>query len=302
MPGDFFAPFQDDDNGLWEAPRLLKADRLEAARTLSQQEARYLCDTYYSLQHSRIQSQNQVLALTESAEPNRMTTYLQQRWHQLERQIQQVLDAYSQGSVLGCWSRAQVGIGPVLAAGLLAYLDAVPPATVGHWWRFAGLDPSSVWEKETKRPWNAKLKVVMWKCGQSFVKCSGREDCLYGYLYKQRKAAEQSRNEQGRYAEQAAAILKAKRIDQTTDAYKHYSEGRLPPGHIQARSERWAVKLFISHYHLVSFFVTHGTMPPKPFAIDRLGHQTYIWPMHTDLVPGLTEVLEQTYGRRTNSH
>ena len=36
--------------------------------------------------------------------------------------------------------------GPVLAAGLAAHLGSrdLPP-TVGHWWRYAGLDPSQKW-------------------------------------------------------------------------------------------------------------------------------------------------------------
>jgi hypothetical protein len=37
------------------------------------------------------------------------------------------------------------GIGPVIAAGLLANIDITKAPTAGHIWRFAGLDPSSKW-------------------------------------------------------------------------------------------------------------------------------------------------------------
>lgn len=52
------------------------------------------------------------------------------------------------------------GIGPVISAGLLAHIDIHRAVTVGHIWRFAGLDPSVKWLKKTKRPWNAGLKVL----------------------------------------------------------------------------------------------------------------------------------------------
>ena len=37
------------------------------------------------------------------------------------------------------------GIGPVIAAGLLANIDIKQAPTVGHIWRFAGLDPTNKW-------------------------------------------------------------------------------------------------------------------------------------------------------------
>jgi hypothetical protein len=122
------------------------------------------------------------------------------------------------------------------------------------------------------------------------VKCSGHDDCLYGQLYKQRKAYEQSRNEQGLYAEQAARMLVDKRIGEDTEAYKHYVQGRLPPGHIHARSKRWAAKLFLSHWHEAATVARYGRLPVKPFAIERLGHHTWYRPMHMELIPGWAEL------------
>ena len=271
-------------------------------------------DAYYSLQAYRIRSGNQAQALAAQEEPNRLTTYFGECYWRLECQIQRVLDAYSAAQPVSRWARANRGIGPVLAAGLLAHLDADPPATVGAWWRFQGYDPTIQWlgsEKAralvvevapqttkrplnaaelmelgrrtnrnplhleklamvtarhdpssdvpfrltrsamiaalAKRPWNARVKTLPWKLGESMVKCSGHDDCLYGQLYKQRKAYEQSRNEQGLYAEQAARMLSEKRIGDDTEAYKHYTDGRLPPGHIHARAKRLVVKILINH-------------------------------------------------------
>jgi hypothetical protein len=102
-------------------------------------------DAYYSLQGYRIRSSNQAQALEAHDEPNRLTTWLGERYWQLEQQIRRVLDAYSLAQPVARWARANRGIGPVLAAGLLAHLDADPPATVGAWWRFQGYDPTIQW-------------------------------------------------------------------------------------------------------------------------------------------------------------
>ena len=52
----------------------------------------------------------------------------------------------------------------------------------------AGLDPTVTWGKGERRPWNAELKVLCWKLGDSFVKVSNKEGALYGRIYRERKA------------------------------------------------------------------------------------------------------------------
>ena len=134
-----------------------------------------------------------------------------------------------------------------------------------------------------KRPWNASLKTLCWKIGESFVKVSNNPDDFYGHLYPERKVQEETRNQAGQYADQAAAKLEKFKIGRGTDAYKAYSTGFLPPAHIHSRAERWTVKLFLSHYHAVAYEVHYGTPAPKPYVFDHLGHQRFIpipnWPM-----------------------
>ena len=170
------------------------------------------------------------------------------------------------------------GIGPVIAAGLLAHIDIERAPTVGHIWNFAGLNPDQEWSKGQKRPWNAKLKTLCWKIGQSFVKVSNNDKDFYGKIYQERKAYESALNEAGEYAEQARAKLEKFKIGKDTESYKWYSEGKLPPAHIQQRAERYAVKLFLSHLHEIWYREHYGTEPPKPFAIAQLEHAHYISP------------------------
>jgi len=269
-----------EESGVPEVLRRLSKDIRTAARTLTTKEARFLVDVYYQWQHERIRQSNQIRALTVSGEPHDATAFVLGQSAVLERQVQAVLDAWSMSepTEMGRWARGITGVGAIIAAGLVAHLDITQAATVGHWWRFAGLDPTVVWKSGEKRPWNASLKVICWKAGQSFMKNQHRETDVYGRHYRARKAYEQAKNEAGDYADQARAALANKRYGAETEARKWYEQGKLPPGHIDARARRWTVKLFLSHYHDVAYERHYGTPPPLPYPIAHLGHVDRIPP------------------------
>lgn len=255
----------------------LSRDLREAAVTLTDDEARFLVDSYYMMQDARLRADGQLRALGESEEPNSVLSWLGEQNRTLENQVKGALDRYSNGHPIGRWMRSITGIGPVIAAGLLAHIDIERCATAGNIWSFAGLNPLAEWKKGEKRPWNARLKVLCWKLGESFVKVSGNESDYYGKIYAARKKLETERNEAGAFAEQAALILTKRKIGKDTDAFKAYSVGRLPPAHIHARAKRYAVKLFLAHLHEV--WRKHAGLPvPLPYPIVFLGHAHIIPP------------------------
>lgn len=275
----------------------LARDIMTAIASLSVDEARYLVDTYYELQHYRIASMAQIRGLREGEEPHSIMRWLLAQNTTLETQTKRALDRWSETRTEGRWAKSIVGIGPVLASGLLAHIDIAKAPTVGHIWRFAGLDPTVVWEKKTKRPWNARLKVLTWKMGESFVKVSNNDGDVYGHIYAARKELETARNDAGAFAEQAAAALAAKRIGKDTEAYKAYSAGKLPPAHIHSRAKRYAVKLFLSHYHEAAYVVAYGTLPPLPYILTKPEHTHYRLPPHMVAVPGWEELRAQAQPR-----
>jgi len=301
----------------------LSKDIRTAVRTLDRREARYLVDTYYQMQEYRISSDNQVRSMATDGEPHETLSFFGDQMRALEGQIKTVLKDWveTEPSDLGKWAISITGIGPVIAAGLLAHIDIEKANTAGQIWRFAGLDPTSVWNKGEKRPWNASLKVICWKAGESFVKVSGNEKDVYGKYYIARKQFENERNDAvievtpvdirptdahsmneqgivgylagnsddikvyqisgllfaGGNAQAAWQTLNRKKIGKDTDAYKAYSKGKLPPAHIHARAKRYAVKLFIAHYHEVGRKLA-GLPVPAPYPIAILGHSDYIAP------------------------
>jgi len=269
----------------------LYKDIKKAAVTLSTTEVRFLVDSYYIMQEDRKRAHNQERALGKSEEPHEIITWLKNNSKLMEDELKTVLDLYSDSQPIGKWMRSNYGIGPVISAALLAHIDIKKAPTVGHIWRFAGLDPTSKWEKKTKRPWNAALKVVCWKIGDSFKKFHNSEECVYGKLYEKRKAYEIARNDSGGNAETAARILTEKNFDKTTETYKHLISGHLPPAQIDGRAMRWTTKIFLSHLHCVWWWYDTKTPPPNPFVIQHMGHVHITKPQNLHMFPGLEEAL-----------
>lgn len=334
----------------------LGADLRQAARELSSAQARYLVDFYYQIQEYRLRAASQQHAAAVQEEPNLFIGWTFRMMSSTEGAVKTALDAYTNTLPLGQWMKSITGIGPVISAGFLANLEQTPPATVGAWWRFAGLDPTVKWlsrEKAkvlvkevcdekgvtgsrldaeivaviavranrnstrflsaaiddhggytrskiesmlAKRPWNATLKVLCWKLGESFVKFQNNPKDFYGKVFASRKAWEAEQNERHAYADQAAEWVQ--RVGKDTQAYGYYERGLLPPGHLHARAKRYAVKLFISHFHTVAYWLHFHRLPVLPYVIDVLGHADLILPPHADMFDGLPQALDQWMAQR----
>lgn len=129
-----------------------------------------------------------------------------------------------------------------------------------------------------KPPYNLDLKKRCFLIGESFMKVSGKEDSLYGQVYRQRKIEETRRNENGEFRQQAESLLASKNYDKTTDTYKCMIEGKLSPAHIHARAKRYAVKLFISHVYEAMYYAEFHKDAPQHYVISHMGHHDYIAP------------------------
>ena len=258
-----------------EAVERLSRDLRNAAKTMGVKEARYFVSTYYDLQDYRIAAANQQRKLLEGAQPSAFIEWLNKNLATLEDQIRAMLDKWSGNQPMGIWARNCVGIGPVISAGLLANIDITKAPTVGHIWRFAGLDPTRKWQKGEKRPWNASLKRLCWIMEESFVKVSGNEKDIYGKIYLQRKEYEKQRNDSGQLADQAHERIardKAAKRKLDPDLVKLLESGRLPQMALHERAKRYAVKLFLSHWFEEAYRTHYGKEPPKPYPIAHLGH------------------------------
>ena len=208
------------------------------SKAFSTQEVRRLVNAYFALT-----SQRKVLAGQAVA---------------AEKEIDRALDTWVATVPAARWAKGIAGIIPAMAAGLAAHIDIEIAPTVGSIWRFAGLDPSVVWKRGERRPWNPGLKTVCLRIGHAFAKSAGQDGDFYGKLYRQRATMEAAANE------------------------SRCEQDKLPPGHIDARARRWTVKLFLAHYHHVAWTLATGAPPVKPYAIGVLGRGEYIAPPNFD--------------------
>jgi hypothetical protein len=253
----------------------LRRDLRKTMDPMSPRQARALVDAFYAVQDFRIQANNQRKQAAAGGEAHKVIDWLAESLRLLEDNVERALAVYTatEKTGMGLWLRSIVGIGPVLAASLLAHVDVTRQPTVGHLWSFAGLNPDAKWKRGEKRPWNASLKVTCWKIANSFVTTKGHPGSYYGPLYDRRKAYEIERNLAGYNRALATERLAANSDDDRAAAWKL---GQLPPAHIEARARRWTVKLFLAHFWQESYRRHYGTEPPLPYPIAFLGHENVI--------------------------
>jgi hypothetical protein len=176
------------------------------------------------------------------------------------------------------WAYDQVGIGPVIASGLSAYIDPAKAPTVSSLWKYAGLAPGFDRKaKGIKLPYNARLKVLCFKIGESFVKVANKEDATYGQLYARFKAAEVVKNEAGQYALAAKHEIETKKFSNDTATKKRLLDGKLSDAHLHSRAKRRTTKIFLSHYWTKAR-EARGLEVTPPYSIQIQNHTGMIEP------------------------
>lgn len=271
-----------------DIPRLDREVVLQAEK-LTNPEARFLVANYYQAQEMRKRADMQIRHLGDKEMPT-LLQYTADAFAVIESNVQKGLQNYAESTRLGEWCLSHDGIGPVITAGLLAHLDIEKAPTVGHFWRYAGLDPTNKWEKGQKRPWNSELRQICWHLGQCAKRISYKEDAFYGQLYRERKELLVGRNEAGHNAERAKVFF-----TKSADVKKTLAEGKLPANNIDSQACNFVAKIFLSHLHALMFWDKYDQAPPRPFAIAILGHAHEVRIPNTDMFPGFSRAY---YGRR----
>ena len=268
----------------------LGKDLREAAKSLTSKEARFLVDSYYLHQENRKRLGNQKRAMTKAGEPVKIIDMMYEVEEVLESRIKSALNHYAKGHPMGWWALEQHGIGPVISAGLIAHVDITRCPKVTSLWTFAGVNPAKKWGKGQKRPHNGKLKTLVWHIGECIKRTKGSEKSFYGPLWEQRKAYEVRKNDAGENSEQAERQLREKSYSKDTDAYRHLTEGKLPPAQVDLRASRWTAKLFLSHWWEMYYMMAYPTLnAPRPWVLVHGGHVDYIAPP----TPGIETLREK---------
>lgn len=259
----------------------LGKDMRAVSKTIGRAEARWLVNEYYTHQRARVRVSNQVSAREKSEEkPHQLVEWVKETEVRFESALKSALGIFAAEYRVGHWIQSLYGFGPIISAGMISYFDIRRAPTVGHCWRFAGLDPTSVWKKGETRPWCTKLKALcLFGLGETLWRFHNKPQCFYGQLFEAKKIELTEKNEAGAFAATAAEELKNRGSSmEHTLRIGHWKQGRLAPAHIYDRARRWTVKLFISHLHHAMFQDYYQADPPAPyiFAHPELGDHRHL--------------------------
>jgi hypothetical protein len=270
-------------------------ERVLLAKGLSSDEARIVVSNYMAEQEMRKRADLQIRHRGDKV-LSRALTLTVEAHAEWEQAWKRELEVFARHQRIGKWMLDQTGVGPVIAAGLIAHLDNDNiPDTVGHWWSFAGLNPDQKWVKGQKRPYNAALKQLYYHLGECIKRTSNHHDSYYGPLYRAKKAEYERRNDRGGFAEKAAVY---KGVSDPKNK-KLLAEGKVPPAYLDRLACRWVAKIFLSHLHALLYWERKGKVPPKPFAISVLGHAHEIKVPDTEkLYPGFAKAYYGTSKRK----
>jgi hypothetical protein len=227
---------------------------------LDNNSVRKIVTSYNKIQEAKL-SVESILAKNESIQ---IIDQMLDTLSSIDKLVKRPLTNYIGDSEVGQWAMSQYGMGPVLTAGLMSHIDITKANTAGAIWRYAGLDPHA--SESGKVAYNGELKNICWKIGLNFAKYANRSQCFYGKFYLQDLARRTESNNNFEYADRAQSIaLNVDSKNKTNVAL--LSSGKLPQDQIDAQARRFAVKIFLSHYHAVAYQEHYGIEPDRPSII-----------------------------------
>lgn len=161
------------------------------------------------------------------------------------------------------WLKHIKGLGPVLAAGLLYYIDMNKVKHASSLWKYAGLAPVDGHTEKSfhgqKIDYNPKFKVLCWKIADSFIK---QRTQPYRELYDVEKERELKRHEDPNYLEKVWDPVKKEWV---------LGKCKNPKLHSHMRAMRKMIKRFLVDYY-EKWREIHGLPPDEPYAVGILGH------------------------------
>ena len=232
---------------------------------------RALVEIYYDTQDVRIRSYNRLRTVgeVEGVHPERLK--------KLEQEIRLYIENALEGiPIYEKFLKHIKGIGPILAGGLISNLDPHKAKHVSSFWRYCGLHvkdgKAPKRRKGKKLDFNVKMRTLMWKVGDSFIK---HRTPKYREIYDQAKKKENEKlgypleNPENcpYYNECIKSIInKASRTGKTP---------KKPPCklHIDLRARRKMVKRFLADLW-VEWRKLEGLPVSEPYPIAILGHES----------------------------
>jgi len=280
--------------GLVSEYGVLSKEQMEKLAVLRQ-----LVSSYYGIQKVRVAMGNRTTAIVKEYGETEHTKMLKDVYD-ISEKIEKTIVKYIRSVVREFpiytqWLKYVVGVGDVLAAGLIAGIKT--PArfsNISKLWHYCGQHvvdgeaPSR--RKGAKVDWNPFMRTLCWKLGESFVKTKG----FYRSAYDRFRGVEERKSEEGIIRPIDKCIGYVPKDDKVIEVVGDkpltkskieklkkmgYAELRvgMTKAHIHARAKRKTVKLFIAHlWH--KWREIEGLPITKPYAHALLGHSDFVEP------------------------
>lgn len=143
--------------------------------------------------------------------------------------------------------------------------------TISALWKFAGMSvedgKAPKREKGQKLHYNSQLRSMCWRLGSSLLRAKGK---FYDYYLRTKDTYVQ------RYQNQGWQIVPATALP-VKEGKRSETEGIISEGHIHNMAMRKMIKLFLACLWL-TWREAEGLPVTKPYALDKLGHDSYIDP------------------------
>ena len=190
-----------------------------------------------------------------SVDNNQVLAFFRNRISELQKSIKASLEIYARTFTVGRWALEVTNLDSAIITKFLDDIIVDESRTPEELWSYAGLILN---EPDTKKQvYNVSLKHMCVEIGRIFVKDTSYKNNFYTELYLRDYLRRTNLNKEGAYATLAKQSLSSYVVDpkkeQSIANKAIYEKGLLPENRISVQSQRYAVKIFLAHWHAVAY-------------------------------------------------
>jgi hypothetical protein len=232
----------------------------------------YLVDASLTIEKLRVATQVRQTHLSLQGRQDPDTDDLLENLMALEKYVDGKVAARIKTHPAYGWFSRVKGVGKENIGKVVGPIDIEIADTVSSLWKFAGFsvdDGRAPQRRKGAGPlhYNSQLRSMCWRLGSSLLRARGK---FYGYYLEQKERYVQRYQNEGRSIVPATALPKK-------DGKRYEPENMISEGHVHNQALRKMIKMFLSCLWVV-WREAEGLPVTRPYAIDQLGHNSYIDP------------------------
>lgn len=244
----------------------------ENTETIVQSTLSSLVDASLSIEKVRVRTQVRQSHLKIQGRQDSETDKLLERLEKLEAYVDGRVAQHIIVHPAYPWFSRVKGVGKENIGKVIAPVDINKASTISSLWKFAGMsvEDGKAPKREKgggKLTYNSQLRTMCWRLGSSLMRAKGK---FYEYYEAQKTRYQET------YASKGISIVPAAALPKQNNK-RYEPETMISEGHVHNQALRKTIKLFLACLWLV-WREANGLPLTKPYAIEKLGHDTFIDP------------------------